>query len=165
MEESLALLQMLKAPWWAVGEALTYYGWTLHNADQLDQAYENIAKAVEIERDTQQKVEMIEDVALMARVALTCDELNLADACARQILSHLERYGVQGIEHPAMVYLTLYYIFESTNQSERAQAVLTQGQQFVTSQAAQLEDETLRQHYLYNIAENRVLMTLASLSE
>jgi class 3 adenylate cyclase/tetratricopeptide (TPR) repeat protein len=160
LEEAVFALKELNAPWWAQVKALIYYSWTLYELGQLDKAYEYITEAMEVERDTQRKVVMVEDITLMGRIALSLGDLNLAYNCAQQVLHFVERQGTRGIEHPAMVYLTCYQILQANDKCDQARTVLTQGHQYLSSQAAQIDDPILRENYLTNISENREIRIL-----
>ena len=160
LEEAMLLLKELNAPWWTLVEASTYLGWTLHNAGRVPEAKDCITEALEIERDTQQKVVMVEDMMLLGRAALALNELDLADACAQHVLYFIEHQGILGVEHPAMLSLTCYQIFNANQKSEQAQSMLIQGQQYVAVQAAQIDDPAFRQAYLTNIPETKELQAL-----
>lgn len=161
LEHGLEIIRELNDPW-VLTKALRYYGWTLAEQGRLDEAKRQITDALKIERDTQQKIAMMEDTALLGYIALQNRDLTLADACTRHVLNFIERQGMQGIEHPAMVYLTCYKILQANQKLDKAQAILLQGQQYITSQAAKIEDFTLRESYLINISENREIQALAS---
>jgi tetratricopeptide (TPR) repeat protein len=161
LEESVALLKELDAPWWALVKALIYYSWTLQEAGQLEKAQEVIVEALETERDTQQRVAMVEDTLLWGRVALALADLDLAVRCARQVLHFIERQGTQGIEHPVMVYLTCYRILQASGHPNEAETVLAQGRQYLNRQANQIEDPLLREKYLSQIPENREILTIS----
>jgi tetratricopeptide (TPR) repeat protein len=163
LEEAVILLKELHAPWWTLVEASSYLGWTLQNAGRLQEAKACITEALEIERDTQQKVVMVEDMMLLGRVALALNELDLADACAQHVLYFIEDQGILGVEHPEMVYLTCFQIFNAKQKSEQAQSLLIQGQQYVAAQSAQIENPALREAYLTNIPENKELQALTAI--
>ncbi len=160
LEEAVLLLKELNAPWWTLVEALTYYSWTLHNMGRLQEAKQQITEALEIERDAQRKVAMVEDMLHLGRIAFSLNDLALADTCARQVLYYVEHQGVRGIEHPAMVYLTCYQILRVNEKIDQAQAVLIEGQQYVAAQSSQIEDPLLRERYLFNVPENREIQAL-----
>ena len=160
LEEALLTLKELKAPWWAQVRVFIYYSWTLHEADCIQEARVYITEALEIERDTQQKVVLVEDIMLLGRIALTLEDLSLAHSCAQQVLHFIERQGIRGIEHPAMVYLTCYHILQANGKQEQAKAILAQGQAYVAAHAVQIEEANLRESYLTNIPEHREIQRL-----
>ncbi len=160
LEEAILLLKELHAPWQALSQALMYFGWALHNTGQLFEAQQQLTQVLEIEPDAQHQVGLVEAKALLARIALTLGEPERADALAQQVLHFIDRQGMQGIEHPGMVYLTCYQILQVGQNSRLAQTVLAQGQQYLAGQAAQLDDPTLRHYYLTNLPENRELQAL-----
>jgi hypothetical protein len=93
-------------------------------------------------------------------VALAVNDLSLATTCARRALDFINGRGVQGIEHPALVYLSCYQIMQMNKKFAQAQSVLAQGYKYITTQAAQIDDPALQQSYLNNIPENRLIQEL-----
>jgi hypothetical protein len=117
-------------------------------------------EALQLERDSQQSVAMIEELVHLGRVALLVNDLSLADACVRNALDFIEKKGSQGIEHVVYLYLTCYQILQGGQKAKKAQEVLAQGYQYLTEQAAQIDDPDLRQAYLSHIPENKELYEL-----
>jgi class 3 adenylate cyclase/predicted ATPase len=156
LEKALEIFKELKDPW-GLSKTLTYYSWTLHDKGQLRQAKETITEALRIERESQQEIAMMENIALLGQIALSFNDLSLAYTCARRALNFIEFQGIQGIEHPAMVYLICYRVFQANQKYEQAHQVLVQAQTYIATQAGQITDPTLRQSYLSNIPENRQL--------
>jgi tetratricopeptide (TPR) repeat protein len=161
LEQALTILREEFDDPWALGQALTYYSWTLINTGQFRAAKKYLQETMKVESRFQQKVTLIESAVHLGRVALALNDLSLANACARNALDFIEKRGTQGIEHPAMVYLTCYHILQADRQFEQAELILKQGQQYVAAQAAQIDDPALRQSYLANIPENQELQALA----
>ena len=119
-----------------------------------------VTEALKIEHDIHQEVSLIEATVLLGRIALTLNDMSLAETCVQHALQFVERQGVRGIEHPAMVYLTGYQVLQVGGKFEAAQKALVEGYQYLTSVAAQLEEAPLRESYLTNIPEIRELRTL-----
>jgi tetratricopeptide (TPR) repeat protein len=161
LQEALLSLKELRAPWWAQVRAHIYYSWALHNANCLEEARIYIIEAMEIERDTQQKIALLDDMILLGRIALTMGDLSMADSCAQQVLYFVDYQGSQGLEHPVMMYLTCSYILQATGKREQAEDVLAKGQAYVQAQAKQITNPDLRASYLTNVAENRDILALS----
>jgi class 3 adenylate cyclase/tetratricopeptide (TPR) repeat protein len=157
--EALVILQELNDSW-GLGDVLTYYGWTLHENSQPHRAKKYFEEALKVQRDKQQEAKMMETVAHLGRVALAVNDLSLATTCARRALDFINGRGVQGIEHPALVYLSCYQIMQMNKKFAQAQSVLAQGYKYITTQAAQIDDPALQQSYLNNIPENRLIQEL-----
>ncbi len=160
LKEAIAILKDINDPW-AMSKALTYYSWTLHNQKQFKAAKEHLTESLKIERETQQEVAMVETIALLGAVALAKNDLSLAYTCTQHTLNSINRQGTQGIEHPAMIYLTCYHILQANQKPEQARLALVQGQAYIDSQAAQITDTFLREKYLTNIPEIREIQALA----
>jgi len=161
LEEAIALLKELKAPWWAIVRALNYYGWTLIQSGAPREARNHLIEALRIASETRQEIAMMESTTLLGEAALAIGDLSMADTCAQRTAGFLERRGVQGVEHPAMMYLTAYHIFQALEKGPQTRKILAQGREFITSQAAQIDDPTARERYLNNIPENREIQALA----
>ncbi|MCB0163376.1 MAG: tetratricopeptide repeat protein, partial [Anaerolineae bacterium] len=162
LDESLTILRELDAPWWHVVKTLIYFAWTLHDHGRLVEARDTIIEAMEIERDTQRRVALVEDVTHLGRIALAMNDLSLADSCVQQILFFVERQGIQSIEHPALVYLTCYHILQANGKVQEAQAVLLAGHRLVLEQASLIDEPDLHESYLTHVPEHRRLIKLAT---
>ena len=102
----------------------------------------------------------MEVTALLGRLALTQNDLSLAETCLQHALQLIERQGVRGFEHPVMVYLTGYHVLQRQDKLQPARKILAEGYHYVTSLATQLEEADLRESYLTNIPEVREICTL-----
>ncbi|MCB0176931.1 MAG: tetratricopeptide repeat protein [Anaerolineae bacterium] len=162
LDESLTILHELDAPWWHIVKTLIYLAWTLHDQGRLVEARDIVIEAMEVERDTQRQVALVEDVAHLGRIALAMGDLSLADSCVQQILFFIERQGVQGIEHPALVYLTCYDILQANGKVQQAQAVLEEGHRLVIEQADLIDEPTLHKSYLTRVPEHQALNKLVT---
>lgn len=160
LEKALVILREIDMPWTLI-KAMTYYGWTLHLNHQRQKARQAIIEALKIAREHQREVAMMEGAALLGQVALTLNDLSLAEACARHALKFIDQHDTQGIEHPAMVYLSCYRIWQAAEKFERARMALAKGQVYVTAQADRINDPQLRQSYLKEIPENREILALS----
>ncbi len=146
---------------WALGRALTYYSWALLDSGQPREAKARLQETLRIESNLQQEALLIEDAIHLGRVALALNDLSLASACARRTLGYMDKAGLQGIEHPVMVYLTCYRILQANEMFEQAEKILRKGQEYIAAQSAQIDDPELRQAYLNNIPENKEVQNLA----
>jgi len=162
VEEALPTIQELNDPW-DLSTALTYYSWLLTDTGEYHKAQMYLQEALQLESDIKRglaRATIIENIALLGRVALARHDLSLAITCAQHSQMFLKQHGPSGIEHPAMVYLTAYQIFSASQKSEQAKMILQQGQDYMAAQAAQINDPALRQLYLEQVSENRALLAL-----
>lgn len=159
LDEALTLLKEIDDSW-ALGTALSYYGWTLHQQGESRQAKKYFEEVLKIQRELQQADKMTESIAHLGRAALASNDLTLADTCARRAWDSLSNQGTQGIEHPAIVYLTCVQVWQAQQKSEQAHEILGQGHAYIMAQAAQINDPALKQTYLHNIPENRAIHEL-----
>jgi class 3 adenylate cyclase/tetratricopeptide (TPR) repeat protein len=159
LEEAIFNLRELN-DLWGLTQALAYQGWTLQANGRYDEARTSIIEALKIGRETRQNTAMMEYTALLGKIALSIGDITLAYACAQQALNFINRHGTQGIEHPAMVYLTCYHILQTNQKYDEATSALEQGHQYLQTQAARLDDSQLRASFLNNVAENREIIEL-----
>jgi adenylate cyclase len=159
LEEAIQILRELKDPW-MLAKSLAYYGWILHDLDQTHEAKKHVTEALKIERELNQEVSLMEVTALLGCLALTRNDLSLAETCLQHALQLIERQGVRGFEHPARVYLTGYHVLQRQGKLQPARKVLAEGYHYVTSLAAQIEAPDLQESYLTNIPEVQEICTL-----
>ena len=161
LDEAILTLRELADPW-SLAEALSYYGWSLKNMGQPKSARDTIIEALRIARETQQKITIIENTAILGSIALATNDLSLANACAQQSLNFITNHGTQGIEHPVMVYLTCYQIFQANKEYGQAKSVLERGRQYLVDQANLIDEPNLRETYLTRVSENRELIEITA---
>lgn len=161
LEEALLILREIDDAW-ALSAALIYYGWTFLEQGESRQAKKYFEEVLKIQREMQQEVRMTETIALLGRAALAANDLSLADTCARHAFNSITTRGTQGIEHPAIIYLTCYQILQNQQRFEQAEEILSRGYAYITSQIAQIDDPALQQTYLHSIPENRQILELMS---
>ncbi len=160
LEQALTGLRELNEPW-VLSQALSYYGYILEQTGQLRPARAAFEEALKLARDSQRQAAMMETVAHLGRVALALRDISLAETCARHALGHLAEHGTAGIEHVGLVYLSCYQILQAKNRTEQAQAVLAEGQAYLSDQAGQIDEPTLRHSYLNRIPEHRIFLELS----
>ncbi|MCB0192676.1 MAG: tetratricopeptide repeat protein [Anaerolineae bacterium] len=162
LDEAITILRDLNAPWWTIVRTLIFFAWALHDQGHFEEAQIYITEALDIERDTQRQVALVEDMLHLGRIALALDNLDQAERWIQHVVYYLDRQGVQGIEHPAFVYLNCYHILHGAGHKDQANQLLLQGYRFVIRQAQQINDESSRKSYLTNIPEHRQLKVLAT---
>ncbi len=161
LDQALTILREID-DLWTLGTVLSYYGWTLYEQGEPRQAKKYFEEVLRVQRDTQQEVRMTESISHLGRVALAVNDLTLAETCARHALNSISNRGTQGIEHPAIVYLTCYHIFHAHQKFKQAREILAQGYEYIMAQAAQIDNPTLQRTYLTNLPENRQIQELMS---
>jgi tetratricopeptide (TPR) repeat protein len=164
LETAMATLREF-ADYWALGNALIYYGWTLYESGELRLAKTHLEEVLKIQRDTQQEVKRMESVAHLGRVALALHDFTLADTCVRWATDFIANRSTLGIEHPAMIYLISYQVLRAKGKFEAAQAMLARGQEYLNDQLAQMDDLDLQQSYIQNIPENRYIFQTGKSAE
>ncbi|MEM7348921.1 MAG: tetratricopeptide repeat protein, partial [Chloroflexota bacterium] len=146
LKDALDLFRELHDPW-TLGKALIYYGWMLIDLDKLDEAKSYFEESLAIGNDLDQEPMKIENLVNLAHIALTQQDEEAVQTYIEPILAFIKKKGIAGIEHPAKVYLTLYQLLQDTEQSDQAQTILQEGQQYLSSRVTDL-DPSLRQSYL-----------------
>lgn len=162
LQEALVMLEEDLNDPWAKGDALFYYGWTLYNQGKLIEAEKQLVEALQIVRSLQKHAAAVELKAHLGRIALAQQDVALAEAYAEEIFSFLEanNYTTQGIEHPVVIYLTCYHIYQANQKIDQAMATLKRGERYIRRQLAAITDPALQQSYQENIPEIRDLLQL-----
>jgi class 3 adenylate cyclase/predicted ATPase len=142
------------------GYSLTYLGHALAALGKLIPAADAYNRALTLRRDLGQHSLAIDDLAGLARVALTQDDRVHAAAYVDEILHWIETNDVGGIEYPLQVDLTCYTVLRATAQGDvaklaQAQAILTRAHTALIKRAADIGDETLWRKFLEDVAAHR----------
>jgi len=159
LDEALSILREVHDPW-ALGKTLTYYGWTLSLVKRWEEAENYLVEALQVDRELQQQPAVIEEKALLAALALAQQDLILADAYTQEILSYLELHGTHGMEHPAMVYLSCYYVLQDNQQLEQAKTLLQQAWQLISQKSTKIDDAALQESYRNQVPEHKTIQEL-----
>ena len=133
-----------------LGHALVGLGW-------LAEAAEVFGEAVALRKELGQRDPMLEPLAGLAGVFLAMEQPAQAQTYVEQILPHMQNITAAGIIEPFRIYWTCYRVLEA-NRDLRATEVLTVAQAALLARAAKITDDTLRRHYLEQIATHRAIM-------
>jgi len=159
LKESLAILRELDDPW-ALADALTYYGWTLYCNRSYEKAEERLVEALQLQRALQQEGNVTEIKAHLGNIALAQNDLILAEVYAQEIMTYLDEHNWHGIEHPGLVYLSIYNILTESQQTTSAEAILTQAHTYLKGQLKNIDSDRLQQDYLNKIPEHKTIQQL-----
>ena len=124
-------------------------------------AHQHFDQALAIRREQGNNPLTLDDLAGLARLALSAGDNATALVHVDGILASAER-GVDGTEFPAWVYLTCWQVLRAAGETERAQQVLEAGQMLVLERAGQIADIELRQSFLQQVPFNRDLLAAES---
>ncbi len=133
------------------GYSLTYLGMALEGLGELEVAVAAYQEALDLRREIGQDAYAMDDLAGLARVALRRDEEAGALAHAEEILTWIAENGVEGIEYPVRVYLTIANVLEAAGRRERAADVLDEAYRFLQRRAAQISDAEVRRAFLEHV--------------
>jgi class 3 adenylate cyclase/predicted ATPase len=144
--------------------SLTYLGHTLKELGEFQAAAEAYTQAMNLRSELGQHGLTMDDLAGLARVALTQNDLEGATAQVEEILAWIGANGTEGIEYPLQVYLTCYQVLmaKTTHEpsaAERAKALLTQAHAALLERASGISNEVLRGKFLQNVKTNREIMS------
>lgn len=139
------------------GFALACLGRALMGLGQLDEAANAYRQALMIQQELGESNMAMESLAGLARVALTAGNLTLALAHVEEILHHLERHSLDGVEEPFLVYLTCYRVL-CVHQDPRAGEILDMAYTMLQERAARITHEELRRSFLQRVLAHREIM-------
>lgn len=155
LDRAFPILRELNDPW-ALGQALTYYGWTLLNSGLPKQAGKYFEEALKLKRETQRTVSIVEELTGMGQTALARNDLSLAITCTRHVLDHIEKYGTAGVEHPLSAYLMCYQTFMVSDKVKAAEDVLAEAKNYLLTKVEVLDDAVLKKSFL-SVSDNRIV--------
>jgi predicted ATPase/class 3 adenylate cyclase len=130
------------------GYSLTTLALAQEGLQEWDAAAECYEEAVIIRRQIGQHSYVMDDLAGLARVAMHRERLAEALELVRETQVWLAGHGVEGVEHPLRLYLTLAAVLEASDQGAEAERLLQAAADMVQAQAARISDEALRQAFL-----------------
>ena len=145
------------------GYSQSHLGQILIGQDDLLGAKEAYSQALKLRRELGQNGLMMDDLAGLARIALAQENPAQALAYVEEILAWIEANGIEGIELPALVYLTCYRVLQAASWNDpaariRAEDVLRESYRLVHERAAKIRDEETRRSFLENVVTHREIM-------
>ncbi|PTL81783.1 adenylate/guanylate cyclase domain-containing protein [Vitiosangium sp. GDMCC 1.1324] len=135
--------------WMSRGHALASLG-------RYSEARESYLQARRIRVEARMLHLEMESVAGLASVALAAGEEQQALGYAEELLSHLERIALHGVEEPFRIWLACFRVLRAQKDA-RAQRVLETAQRKLQEQAGKLHDEALRRSFLAISAHRELL--------
>ncbi|MCB9423176.1 MAG: tetratricopeptide repeat protein [Ardenticatenaceae bacterium] len=147
------------------GYSLTYLGLALTGLGKLEAASDAFARAMNLRREIGQMPLAIDDLAGLARVALTQGHNRQAYEHVQEILVWLSEHGQEGIEYPLQVDLTCYEVLMAVGGGEtavrhQARTIFTRMHERLLEKAASIKDETVRQQFLDTNSTNRAILAI-----
>ena len=118
-----------------------------------------IEQALAITREMGQRNMAVEALAGLAQVAMAQEDLEQAQVCVEEIVSHLETHTLDGTEEPIRIYLICYRVLHAT-QDPRAESVLSMGYRSLQEWAANIRNDETRRLFLENIAAHREIVKI-----
>jgi predicted ATPase/class 3 adenylate cyclase len=130
------------------GYSLTTLGMALEGLGQWEDAAKAYEEAKTIRQQIGQHSYTHDDIAGLARIALAQGDLTQALAHARAAQAWIAQHGVEGIEHPLRLYLTLIETLQTAGLPEEASELVQTAWRMVQEQAERISDEAIRQSFL-----------------
>lgn len=157
-EASLALARELWVPT-TTAEAWTHQGHALLALDRPNAAAAAYRRSRSLWKEVGRPRMGLEALAGLVRVALQESDLSAAGRLARQLLASLEEGAPDGVLEPYRVYLSCYRGLAATGHP-RALAVLERAYWNLQVQAAKIQDERTRAHFLSGGPARREIVRL-----
>lgn len=137
------------------GLALSRIGQDLHGLGQFTEACGALQEALHIQQALQQRIWALESSAELAMSYLALGQTEQALALVEPLLPHLPT--LSGAREPFRVYWNCYRVL-AAQQDPRAHALLVASADKLWSQAARIQDPTLRHSFLQRVAVNRAIL-------
>jgi len=136
--------------------ALTFLGHALAEANQWEEAETVYQEALTLHKALKEPKNKMELVAGMARLARKRGNAAQAYEHVREVMRLLAENDINGVEEPALVYLTCYEIL-AEQEDGRAFAVLKAGYELLQQRASLIKDDQRRQQFLHGVEAHRKL--------
>ena len=99
----------------------------------------------------------IDNFTGLASIAMKKRELGQAESYASEISEWINQNGVDGIEYPIRVYLTIADILSEANNQKRSTVILQEANTYLKNKAAKISDVTAQQSFLENVPLHKTL--------
>lgn len=156
-QEALAVQREIEDTY-SLGYTLNHLGLAWLGAGEPERAEAVFAEALALRRELGQAAAALDDLAGLARAALARGNSAQAQAYAHEILAHLEKEAVEGMEFPVLVTLTCYRALRVAGECARAGDALALGRRLLEERAAAIHDPALRAQFLDAVPFNRELL-------
>ncbi|MEM7335193.1 MAG: adenylate/guanylate cyclase domain-containing protein [Chloroflexota bacterium] len=133
------------------GYSLTALGLALEGQDKLDSAKEAHQAALTIRQDLQLASQAIDNLAGLASISLKQHNLTEAKKHIEEIQEWISKHGVEGIEYPIRVYLTVADVLEAVGESSQAAHILDTAKKYMHSKAEKISNPVAQESFLTNV--------------
>jgi predicted ATPase/DNA-binding SARP family transcriptional activator len=144
---------------YAQAESLTALGNSLIAYNEWTEAEAVYRRALPIWESLKEPHRAIDTKAGLTKIALIQENLTEALLLTDEILDYLAADSIKGILSPFGAYLVCIQVLKATN-DPRADAVVAEAQGLLEETAVLIENPSLRNSYLQNVAAHRELMAL-----
>lgn len=131
----------------------------------LDEAATHYGRSLEIREEIRQFALQIDSRAGLARLAIAANDAPTVEAHTAFIEGYLQERGLEGIEHPGRLFVTLVDAHGFLGQPTEQRQVLDQGLAMLDTRAAMLPDAAHRRAYLTKVPSHRALRARADALE
>lgn len=131
-----------------MGYSATYLALTLERLGEFSRAERMYAKALQIRREIGQDGHAIDDVAGLARLALARGDAETALSQIRQVLEWIDTHGVDEIEYPIRVFLTVADVWTALEDYQKARDAIACAHEHLVEQAERISDDDMRDSFL-----------------
>jgi class 3 adenylate cyclase/tetratricopeptide (TPR) repeat protein len=139
------------------GYTLTYLAMALEGLGRLEEAEAAYQEALELRREIGQEAAAIDDVAGLARVALERGDRDGAARRVDEVLAWIASQGVEGIEYPMRVYLTVARVLTAAGRGDEADDVVREAHALLEEKASRIHDDATRRAYLERVPPHRAI--------
>ena len=141
------------------GYTLNHLGFARTGLGRVEAAKQSFGQALQIRRELGQETLVLDDLAGLARLALSQGDKAQAMEHVEKILEGIAGCGVDGTEFPILVYLTCYRVLDAGDDAQRAYGALQDGYELLQRRAGLIQDAALREQFLRNVPFNRELLS------
>jgi tetratricopeptide (TPR) repeat protein len=144
----------------SIGYILTHLGYTLAEEGHIEEAQATLDQALRLRRSLGNDTGAIDALGGLALIAVIGNEPHRALEYVHEVLTWIEKHGIDGLEFPIQLYLICYRVLHATWQDTptrqiRAETVLSSGYALLQERASRIQDDELRLKFLENVPANR----------
>jgi DNA-binding SARP family transcriptional activator/Tfp pilus assembly protein PilF len=137
--------------------ALTNLGSVLTVLQEFPKAEDQYQQALALRYELRQPHLVVEPLAGLARSAFLQGDLSRALAYVEQILDGTKDKTIEGPDRPFQIYFICYQVLNEC-QDVRARKILYTAHRMLKKRAGAIDDERLRQSYLYHVKVNQEIL-------
>jgi tetratricopeptide (TPR) repeat protein len=144
---------------WGEAGCLQHLGLVVEELGDWDSAADAYTQALDMNQEIEQPVRALENRLGLARVALVHGRIAEAMESVEDMVAWIRAEGIQNLDFPFIEYMTIYKVLLAAGDTGRARGFLIEAHDTLMERAEKLEDPSIRDMFLENVAVHREIVT------